>query len=124
MQREIQDRELRAQSAEYRLRRQLECEREQLTLKHAKALEDVLADMEALHLESVKLEQETVVIQNEQQALIVKLENIRRESKIVEEQLACNKDLERHQESLVRAMAAKLESEHGRQEELEVQLYE
>ena len=50
------------------------------------------------------VEQEAFVIQNEHLALQVKLENIKRESKIVEEQIAMNKELEKHQNSLISSM--------------------
>lgn len=120
MQLEISDREIRGQSQEYRLRLKFERDCEQQTLLHKKALEDL--DDEALKLarEVNSVEQATFVIQNEHQALQTKLENIKRESKTVEEQYAINKAVEKHQDSLLNNQKQKLEQEHHRQEELEV----
>lgn len=60
------------------------------------------------------------MIQNEHVSLQTKLENIKKESKILEEQVALNKLSESHQDSLIKSMLSKLESEKARQEALEV----
>jgi hypothetical protein len=64
------------------------------------------------------------VIQNEHTALQVKLDNIKNESRLLDSQLAQNRDLERHQESMVVTLQDKIGSEFIRLEELEVQMYE
>lgn len=70
------------------------------------------------------MEQAAGVIQNEFNAQQCRLENIRRESKLVEEQIALNREVERHQDSLIKSIGEKLRAETERQEYLEVQLYD
>ncbi len=60
------------------------------------------------------------VIQNEHLALQTKLENVKRESRLIEEQIALNKQREVHLDSLIKTMMGKVEGEKQRQEALEV----
>lgn len=104
VQRDIQEREVRSQAQEHRLRRKLECDCEEQSIRHSKALEDLEREAGVLHAEVARVEQEAAVIQNELHAQQAKLENIRRETKLIEEHIAVNKELERHQDSLAQAM--------------------
>ena len=54
------------------------------------------------------------MIQNEHQALVTKLENIRRESRLVEEHMATSREYEGHQESMMRTVKARLAEERLR----------
>ena len=60
------------------------------------------------------------VIQNEHLSLQTKLENVKRESRLIEEQIALNKQREIHLDSLIKTMIGKVEGEKQRQEALEV----
>ena len=97
---------------------------EQQTLLFKKSMEDVDLEAAKVQAEITKLEQDIFVIQNEHQSLLTKLENIRRETKIVEEHISLNRELEKHQESMMKTLEVKIQGERERQEELEVQVYE
>ncbi len=93
---------------------------EQQTLLFKKAMEDVDLEAAKVQVEIAKVEQDIFVIQNEHQALLTKLENIKRETKLVEEHMTAGRDLERHQESMIKTLEGKMHQEKDRQEELEV----
>ncbi len=54
------------------------------------------------------------MIQNEHQALLTKLENIKRASKLVKEHMATSREYEGHQESMMRTIEARLVEERFR----------
>lgn len=54
------------------------------------------------------------MIQNEHQALVTKLENIKRESRLVEEHMATSREYEGHQESMMRTIEGRLVEERVR----------
>jgi len=124
VQRETQEKRLRAEGTQYRLRLAFEGAREEQAIRHAKALEDLEREGSKLRAEALQAEQAMAVIQNEHLALQTKLDNVRRESKLIEEQVALGKQREGHLDSLVRTLAGKVEGERQRQEALEVQQYE
>lgn len=106
------------------MRKKFECDQEELTIRHNKSLEDLEKDKVRMNAEMQGLEQAITVIQNEYNAQQSKLENIKRESKLVEEQITLNKEIERHQDSLLKSIGEKVRIETERQEYLEVQLYD
>lgn len=54
----------------------------------------------------------------------MKLENVKRENKTIEESIQQGKLLEKHQDSIIKSLQSKQKEEQERQEELEVQQYE
>ena len=56
--------------------------------------------------------------------MLTKLENIKRETQLVEEHIVLARGLERHQVSMIHTLEGKIASEKIWQEELEVQVYE
>eukprot|EP00347_Sterkiella_histriomuscorum_P019169 403342679 len=124
LQREIQERELRIQSQEYRLRLKYDCEVEELGLKHRKAVEELDQERELIEREVQSIEDAIAVIQNEHQYLQLRLENVKKENKLIEENITLQKQLESHQDSLIKHLSVKSKEEQGRQEELEVHQYE
>lgn len=89
-----------------------ECEQQVLLYK--KAMEDVEKEALKVQAEICKVEQDIFVIQNEHQALLTKLENIKRESRLVEEHMATSRHYEGHQESMMRTIEGRLVEERIR----------
>ena len=124
VERDLGEREIRGQTQEYRMRLAFARGCEQQTLLYKKAREDIDKEAAKVQGEIGKVEEDVCVIQNEHQALLTKLENIRRESRLVEEHMATTREYEGHQESMMSTVEARLAEERVRQEELEVQMYE
>lgn len=122
--RDIQIKQVKSDSLQYKLKLSYECATEQQTLLNKKKLEDIESESQKVTMEVQAIEQAMFVIENEHKALQVKLDNIKDESQIITEQIEINKKFEIHQDSMIASSQDKMEYERVRQEELEVQMYE
>jgi hypothetical protein len=97
---------------------------EEQVLKHKKQLEDVDEERLTIKGEVVAIEDGILVLQNEFDCLTLRMDNVVRENKAVEENIIVNKQTEKHQDSLLRVLGDQVKREQEKQEHLEVQLYE
>ena len=83
-------------------------------LKHRKQLEELETEKNQVEKEISSVEDAIAVIQNEQQFLQSRFENVKKENKVLEENIALARQIESHQDQLIKSLQAKQKEEQDK----------